>query len=403
MILAAMVSSLAALDQHPIGVADSKHPLGDGSYDVGGYDSNMTVKDDWSYVKSGANPVRGGTGFVYSSDANNPNSIKARHWVDVESQINANSKEFWFREGLLSVQNPSSIGNSYTIPSVLFEVRNSLKQPIASLSCEYSYNSGGVTYSWNTIVPSTGAVSATRTIGSISQAGSPRDTYGNTAYDVRIMLDEVAGFVQLYDNTGTLVGETVGATIYAGSSPNYFTITYPQGTLCDNAAAAVRYFLLSTTTTFGTYAVPLAPKADGLHSDMVSGGYTSFTDHLNVTLPATPVKLEASVGQTKRANFKYNSLSDIALPANFKLDAIAINALVTGVNADGATISPVLEISVDGETMLELGSNTIMPNLAIESGKYQVIAKIANNNPATASAWNVTDLANFYAGIKLVR
>ena len=401
MILAAMVSSLAALDQHPIGVADSKHPLGDGSYDTGGYNSNMQVKNDWSYVKSGANPARGGTGFVYSADANNPNSIQARHWVDVSSQISANSKEFWFREGLLSVQNPSTIYGGSGIPSVLFEVRNSLKQPIASLSCQYS--SGVVTYKWNTIAPSTGVVSATRTIGSISQSGSPRDTYGNTAYDVRIMLDEVAGFVQLYDNTGTLIGETVGATVYAGNTPNYFTITYPQGTLCDSAPASVRYFLLSTTTTFGTYAVPLAPKSDGLHSDMLSGGYTSFTDHLNVTLPATPVKLEASIGQTRRANFKYTSLSDIALPANFKLDAIAINALVTGVNADGATISPVLEISVDGSTMLELGSNTIMPNLPIESGKYQVIAKIANNNPATASAWNVTDLANFYAGIKLVR
>lgn len=401
MILAAMVSSLAALDQHPIGVADSKHPLGRGAYNLNSYSSNMTVKNDWSYVKSGANPVRGGSGYVYNATASYPNSIQARHWVDVASQINANSKEFWFREGLLSVQNPGNIGSGYTIPSVLFEVRNSLKQPIASLSC--SYSSEVVTYSWNTIVPSTGVVSATRTIGSISQSGSPQDTYGNTAYDVRIMLDEVAGFVQLYNNTGTLIGETVGATIYAGSTPNYFTITYPQGTLCDDADAAVRYFLLSTTTTFGTYAVPLAPKAAGLHSDMLSGSYTSFTDHLNVTLPATPVKLEASVGQTKRANFKYNSLSDIALPANFKLDAIAINALVTGVNSDGATMSPVLEISVDGSTMLELGSNTIMPNLQIESGKYQVIAKIANNNPATASAWNVTDLANFYAGIKLVR
>ena len=401
MILAAMVSSLAALDQHPIGVADSKHPLGNGSYDISNYSSNMTVKADWSYVKSGANPVRGATGYVYDAKASSPSSIQARHWVDVSPQINANSKEFWFREGFLSLQALGTLTAGYTIAPVLFEVQNSLKQPIASLSC--SYNSGVLTYSWNTIVPSTGVVNNTRVLGTINQISSPRDTYGNTAYDVRIMLDDVAGFVQLYDNTGTLIGETVGSTVYTANTPNYFTITYPQGTLCADAKATVRYFLLSTTTTFGTYAVPLAPKAAGLHSDMLSGSYTSFTDHLNVTLPATPVKLEASVGQTKRANFKYTSLSDIALPANFKLDAIAINALVTGVNSDGASISPVLEISVDGATMQELGSNTIMPNLAIESGKYQVIAKIANNNPATASAWNVTDLANFYAGIKLAR
>ena len=149
------------------------------------------------------------------------------------------------------------------------------------------------------------------------------------------------------------------------------------------------------------YALPLLTKAAGIHSDMLTGSYTALTEHKTFETLATPIKLEASAGQTKYADFKYTSMSDIGLPANYIIDAVALNGLFTAVNASGNNVTAKLTLSTDGGTFYDVGVAPIAPNLTLASGIYQVKSTVLNTNPASGNAWAVSDFANFYAGIKL--
>ena len=392
MILGVTVGSPAFADQSLAGFANYQGTI-PSAYKSGSGD--VTPKTDWSYVKSNGLPAKGvyGTRTVACVKGTSP----ARDLVSL-SQV-PTQKEFWVRLGALSIDSAWAASTDSISEYPIIDFRDSSNRVITAITIEASSNV--VTLRLKIYNPATAALVTTSTIATFSQTGFPKDSYGNYAVDIRVYFDEVAGYVQAYNTAAALVGEVLGRTLYDSTLPAIVGLVYPSPFIEPDMRAQIGYIILSTTTTFGMYALPLLAKEAGVHSDMIAGSYEALTEHKTFDTLATPIKLEASSGQTKYADFKYTSMADIGLPANYVIDAVALKGLFTAINASGNSVTAKLTLSTDGSTFHEVGIAPVAPNLALSAGIFQTKSALLTTNPASGAAWSVNDFANFYAGIKL--
>lgn len=391
MLLGATVNSLAFADQSTLALNDMKLPTLSFANSTNG---TVTPKSDWSYVKSNGLPAKGVNGTRTVNYMQTQPS--ARDLVSLISVPAA--KEFWLRMGALSIDSTWTASTDSISTRTIAEFIGADGKVISDIKLGVSSNTVTVTYN---VYDASGTVVLSSTVATTAQTTFPKDSYGNYAIDIRVFLDSVAGYVQVYNTSATLLGEVLGRTLFDTTMPVTVGMACPFPFVEPDMRAQVAYTILSTTQTFGMYALPLLTKEAGIHSDMLSGDYNNFTEHKTATLPATPIKLEASTGQSKAVDFKYNSLTDIGLPANFTLDAVVLKGLFTAVNTDGSIVPTKLTLSTDGVTFTNVATANIVPNLELASGLYQVKSALLTTNPVTSTAWSVSDLNNFYAGFKL--
>lgn len=392
MILGLTVGSPAFADQSLAGLANYQGTIPP-YYKSGNGD--VTPKTDWSYVKSNGLPNKGvyGTRTVMYANGTSP----ARELISL-AQI-PTQREFWLRLGALSIDNAWTASSDSFAESSIIDFRDNSNRVTAAITLQAASNT--VTVKLIIYNPATSAVVTTSTVATFNQSGFPKDSYGNYALDIRIYFDEVAGYVQAYNTAAALLGEVLGRTLYNSSLPVIAGLAYPVPFVEYDKNTQIGFIILSTTTTFGMYALPLLTKAAGIHSDMLTGSYTALTEHKTFETLATPIKLEASTGQTKCADFKYTSMADIGLPANYVIDAVALKGLFTAINASGNNVTAKLTLSTDGLTFYDVGLAPIAPNLDLSTGLFQTKSALLTTNPANGNAWAVSDFANFYAGIKL--
>lgn len=391
MLLGATVNSLAFADQSTLALNDMKLPTPTFSADTNG---SVTPKSDWSYVRSNGLPAKGVNGTRTTNYMQT--QPDARDLVSLTAVPAA--KEFWLRMGALSIESTWTASTDSIGTKTIAEFIGADGKVISAIKLGVSSNVVTITYN---VYDATGTVVVTSTVATTPQTAYPKDSYGNYAIDIRVLLDSVAGYVQVYNTSAALLGEVLGRTLFDTTMPVTVGLACPFPFVEPDMRAQVAYTILSTTQTFGMYALPLLTKAAGIHSDMLSGDYNNFTEHKTTALPATPIKLEASTGQSKAVDFKYNSLADIGLPANFTLDAVVLKGLFTAVNTDGSVVPTKLTLSTDGVTFTNVATANVVPNLELASGLYQTKSVLLTTNPVTSTAWSVSDLNNFYAGFKL--
>ena len=225
--------------------------------------------------------------------------------------------------------------------------------------------------------------------------------------DVRIFLDPVAGFVQLYDYTGTKVGEFLGKTINDQRYPTHAQLLLRN--LSTTAAYMNNTFIIfANEPTFGMYMVPLRAKAEGGRQDQDAG----FT-YANISTRRpyfsgwpTSVDMTVNLGETKRYTFTPKDMSDVALPANYVVRSVHLHSIMDGTTANGDTLAPkhLLRFKSDTSEYEYPVQNEILTNTRYAAAnKYQTNYTILNTNPKTNQSWTVADMTDLEVGVSLTR
>lgn len=357
-----------------------------------------SISNKWTHVRANNRPVKGGSGTYYEAEYQ-AGATNARDYTALAG--NADATTLWVRCGVLAdgASAPSgstNVAGNYTV----LELRNSSFKIVARL-VSLIVNDASRSFYWEVLDATTQQVLVSKLVATISTSSYPADSDYNQAIDFRILLDTVGGYVQAYNTAGQLIAETLGTTCTAEPRA-YISLGYPRSFSSGISGYSLCYTIVSTTTTFGMLAIPLLAKSAGTKNDALAGDYTQFQQWYTIATIPTPLKLEAAVGETKQVDFKFNSLSDIGMPANYRLDAVMLRALNTAISADGTTVPAKITMSLDGVTFFDTAA-PVVPNIELAGGKYQTKSVLYNTNPVTASAWQPSDIANLYVGMKLER
>ena len=391
MILGATISSVAFADQSYLGLTATVHPA---PSPYGHGNGSFTAKNNWSYVQADNKPAKGVTvGSVNAYEI--AGSTAAMDYVLLGAANTAT--ELWLRIGGLGGSTAPKADTDIAIAHRVMAIYSSTTKLVASLDCSLP-SSDQLTYTWKVYDPTTQAVVNSKDVCTITPLGYGCDAYGNNAIDFRIYLDNVAGYVQAYNTASTLIGEFLGQTC-TSAGRECVGLGLPR-LFQRSANFSCAYALLSTTCTFGMYVLPLLAKSAGTVNNALAGDYTNFTTLRTTSTIPTPLKLEAAAGETKQFDAKYTSMADIGLPANFKLDALAVKLLTIAESPAGGTVTPKIVVSLNG-TQFHTVDAPVVANVDLTLGKYQTKSALFNLNPATSAAWQVTDLANLYVGFKL--
>ena len=237
-----------------------------------------------------------------------------------------------------------------------------------------------------------------QTIGSMANIAV--DTVKGAVYfDIRIFLDPVAGFVQIYDYTGTKVGEFLGKTTTA-LLPTHVDLSIRQ---MDTYSMPPLFAICANEPTMGMYMVPMRAKAEGADQDHSAGTYSNFAIR-KMTLNSNVVTLSAPAATTAKYSVIPKNMTDVSLPANYVVRALQIVTSIDGVSAGLDPLIPIqtLRIRSSGEQYDYAYVKGITPNTDnLINRQYQSQSTILNTNPKTGLAWTVEDMADIEIGVKV--
>ncbi len=225
--------------------------------------------------------------------------------------------------------------------------------------------------------------------------------------DMRIVLDPVAGYVQLYDYLGTKQNEFLGRTIDTMPVTDFnMNITKPtdeSGNVNTMSCFMPVWVIAADENTMNFYLVPLVPKALGGHQDQLAGGLTEISGRKAYPYQNGSVSLQASSGETKRFSVKLKDMTDKALPANYSVKAVKFCAIVDA-SAQASSLVDVSSYLRKPSTNVVAGSTTksVVPNADTQvSGKYQKVFSTFTVNPFTGNPWAVSEFADLEFGVSV--
>ena len=399
MILAMVQASTAISEQYNKAIANYSCPYG--------------VVSNGSVVKDNSGSYRASVWNVYNPDGGtaadcntytNLEDTVNYQYVDFTEQPTSANREFWVRLGNTAKRTSTPPG-SFSAPGsnnhVLGVIGTTGNRLIASVSLEYNKVSI-ILYN----VTTGDKISTSQ----VCLLGAP--SYANTydwSLDFRVLLDQVAGFVQVYNAAGTLLGEFLGPTLPSGGSVDAKGLALYQqhpnwpdaGNTPSSRTRTPTFSVLSNEPTFGIWVIPLLTAAAGNYQQQLSGSYADYSAYLTSRNPATTTTLEASPGQTKKVTYKVESIAAKNIPANYIVEAVALKTVFTAVNNNNAALTAKHLLRVDGADFAYNSKRGILPNITIASLVYQGSGVLLNTNPATSTPWSFSSIENMEIGFQL--
>ena len=213
--------------------------------------------------------------------------------------------------------------------------------------------------------------------------------------DLRINLDSVAGYVQVYNAAGALVGEYLGATVADTRAVQDVVLHNAAGSSCTSGYWNPMFSIVATTTTFGMVVVPMIPKAAGSKQEQDSGAYSAISkfylgpEGLPASAPV-PVTLTST---EKSVTLKTPTTAELAIPANYVVEAVGVAGVYSAVSSkgDGIPIKQSLMFSGDSTVYSKQTDIPIYPNYNRRT-QFQAAVSLFNTNPKTSAAWTLADL-----------
>ena len=292
---------------------------------------------------------------------------------------------------------PSSIGGNTNTLCLFWNWNGTRYKKVAEL---YFESSAGIKYKTYTTSEGVDTVTSDNLIADYSKYPAKNTSEANMMFDFRIVLDQVAGFIQLYDYTGARKTEILGKTT-EGLPVTHASVGLQY--VANTSSADVALFaILANEPTFGMYMMPLLAKAAGTYNDQESGSHSPFTSALVSPVAGGPVlskDTDAIVG--KRFSYKTQNSVDTALPANYSLLSLHWKTTLE-------TTSPGLSIpeaglfirSISRDTNIDQVTPKIQSNVdTLASGVYNVRSITLNKNPFSDTPLSLGDLDDFEFGL----
>ena len=321
------------------------------------------------------------------------------------SEIPAESSELWFR--LYQKTSIEATGLNYPVDAeqTLIEFWNWNGVRMKKVAYIFVPSSGGNgLVQYRLLADTEGADTVTRThsLGSLKSFINFDPATLESVYDFRFKLDELGGFIQIYDYTMTRKTEVLGP------NKNSLAITHatvfprrlcPYGSLI----AQPLFHILANEPTFGMYVMPMRAKTEGSYQQQVTGGYQQFdnnyVEYVNRFMPILKKETEATV----KYSYIPQNATDCGLPANYNVLAVEYKAAID------TTKSGLGDLSVNGfMKFIDSGQEFSKPLLLRQANESSIANQVPqvsalrwDKNPVTGQNWQPGDLANIELGISL--
>ena len=336
--------------------------------------------------------------YFPSYDSQNP---RDGFWAEVPTD----SSELWLR----LYQMRSYAGSiydylEYNSSQLLLEFWNwngTRMKKVADISISNSSDEYGVKYRVFAETEGVDTVTRTHSLGSLRSFTNFDPATNESVYDLRFKLDELAGFIQIYDYTMTRKTEVLG--------PNKNSLTVTHATvfprrLCPYGSESQPLFhILANEPTFGMYVMPMRAKAEGSYQQQITGGYQQFdknyVEYVNRFMPILKKETEATV----KYSYIPQNATDCGLPANYNVLAVEYKAAID------TTKSGLGELTVNGfMKFIDSGQEFSKPLLSRQANESSIASQFPqvtvfrwDKNPVTGQNWQPGDLANIELGISL--
>ena len=321
------------------------------------------------------------------------------------AEVPADSSELWLRlYQMREYSSPSIYENiEYSTEQLLLEFWNWNGTRIKKVADILLPRSGGLVL-YRVFAETEGVDTVTRThsLGPLKSFVDFDPATNEGVYDFRFKLDELAGFIQIYDYTMTRKVEVLG--------PNKNSLAVTHATVFPRRCCAYSrsdspplFHILANEPTFGMYVMPMRAKAEGSYQQQVTGGYQQFdknyVEYTNRFMPILKKETEATV----KYSYIPQNATDCGLPANYNVLAVEYKAAID------TTKSGLGDLTVNGfmkfiDSGLEFSKPLLLRQAnesSIANQTPQVSALRWDKNPVTGQNWQPGDLANIELGISL--
>ena len=224
--------------------------------------------------------------------------------------------------------------------------------------------------------------------------------------DVRVKIDNTAGFIQCYDTNGNLAGEYLGTT-HGTTKPTHIGLTTHFKNWVGNndsnptyASSFTPFAIAADEATFGMYVTPLFCKANGRKQEQTFGDYNKHRYPLMAPKRTDAVSMLLDSAQPKQYTALIQSLTDAAIPDTHEIKAFQFAGLF---DADSGTPNKI-ETAL---TMCDSNGNFVLDNkkaLAINAqsdinANYQRLwSPVYNTSPFTGGNWTKAELSGVEIG-----
>ena len=311
---------------------------------------------------------------------------------EIDYTVNPENKEFWGRF-LWKGQAEARTYSSTDFKLIEFWNFNGTRWKLIS---DLAINNASIRQCVYSTTEGSNAVVTTNTVVTTLSGIISDVAYNHKILDVRFLLDTIAGYIQLYNYTGTLIAEFLGTTTNTIQPTHIAVYNMLRGNHWNPIFA-----IAADEPTTGMFVVPLLAKSEGEEQDQdVGGSYTAFAKRMSQPGNFGTVSLTASQGVSKNYTYKPKSMADVNLPANYSVKDVKVSAIF---EAQASKIDPVnVNIRLRKPTTDATYSQAvdpIYPNVtAAVNHLHQVRHARFKTNPISGEAWQVTDFADIEFG-----
>ena len=323
------------------------------------------------------------------------------------AEIPTDSSELWLRLYQMRDSSSPSTNNylEYDNEQLLLEFWNwngTRMKKVADILLPNAYGGGLVLYRVFAETEGVDTVTRTHSLGALTSFVNFDPATNEGVYDFRFKLDELAGFIQIYDYTMTRKSEVLG--------PNKNSLAITHATVFPRRCCPYSYddaqplfHILANEPTFGMYVMPMRAKAEGSYQQQVTGGYQQFdknyVEYTNRFMPILKKETEATV----KYSYIPQNATDCGLPANYNVLAVEYKAAID------TTKSGLGELTVNGfMKFIDSGQEFSKPLLSRQANESSIASQFPqvtvfrwDKNPVTGQNWQPGDLANIELGISL--
>ena len=273
---------------------------------------------------------------------------------------------------------------------------------VADINISNSGSDYGVKYRVFAETEGVDTVTRIHSLGSLSSFTNFDPATNEGVYDFRFKLDELAGFIQVYDYTMTRKTEVLGPN--KNSLAVTHAIVFPRRcSPYSHSDSQPLFHILANEPTFGMYVMPMRAKAEGSYQQQVTGGYQQFdknyVEYVNRFMPVLKKETEAPV----KYSYIPQNATDCGLPANYNVLAVEYKAAID------TTKSGLGDLTVNGfMKFIDSGQEFSKPLLSRQANESSIASQFPqvsvfrwDKNPVTGQNWQPGDLANIELGISL--
>lgn len=261
---------------------------------------------------------------------------------------------------------------------------------------------GGTTI-YHATYNSAGTIVTTTALGVLSLANAQDVAAGNLSLDIRIKLDPSYGYIQIYNYAGTLLFEFIGKTIEAGLTLNRYHLALGYINTAASPSAGVQLFaILATEKTFGMYVCPLKLKAEGSLQQQDAGQtFANIAPRKRHPTELGSLAMTISAGTTKQYTAQLQSMTDIALPANYVVRSLKVSEILECTQQTPTPVIPEILLKTNGVVKATPVAPIVPNSNGAITEVWQTRSVKYDLNPTTGLPWELADFNAMEVGFKL--